>query len=584
MQRIYLFLYGLLLALFAVIIFFRPITAINEDLGRHILLGEIITKTLTVPQNNALSYTYFNSPFINTHWFPEVVYYAFAQIGGFELLLIFNTVLALLALFILIFYASKKNSIAAVFIALTIYIFLLIARTDIRPEIFSALFITLFVVCLRFFRNYQKSILVFLFCIELLWVNSHIYFFIGPALVAVYLLDECIRSKFVIDQNVKRLIVLLGVVLLATLINPNGLRGALVPFTVFQNYGFPVLENNSIFKIYFLFHQESVLFPGFVIASLLVMMVLLRKKMQRVDIMVALAFSLAALLVFRNIIPFIFATFFIYVSLVDLCIKRYSSFFKGLPKKPMLPFYPISILVLMLVIYQAYTTLSVGFGVRDHGKGAVDFILKNNIQDNLFNDFNIGGYLSYRIYPRLVYVDNRPEAYPGDFPRDVYLRMLDEPQLFEQENQKYTFRGIILTHWDKTPFENKLLAYLVNNPQYQLVYLDYYSVVIVPQSNTELVNAFGIDKEEIRLSSISDPETLVRYLFFFEKSKWKDKAKEAVSQLRKVDPHLCKLREYPILIHYDTSFITPDELKEICPQGVRRGVYSSVPMLDWMSF
>src|SRR5947209_7454736 len=47
--------------------FFHPITAINEDLGRHLLLGQIIGKTQTVPKVNLLSYTYPQAPFINSH-------------------------------------------------------------------------------------------------------------------------------------------------------------------------------------------------------------------------------------------------------------------------------------------------------------------------------------------------------------------------------------------------------------------------------------------------------------------------------------------------------------------------------------
>src|SRR5947209_12011095 len=64
--------------------FFHPVTAINEDLGRHLLLGQIIDKTQTVPRVNLLSYTYPQAPVINSHWLSDVVFFFIYQQSGFN--------------------------------------------------------------------------------------------------------------------------------------------------------------------------------------------------------------------------------------------------------------------------------------------------------------------------------------------------------------------------------------------------------------------------------------------------------------------------------------------------------------------
>ena len=56
-----------------------------------------------------------------------------------------------------------------------------------------------------------------------------------------------------------------------------------------------------------------------------------------------------------------------------------------------------------------------GFGVSADRKTAVDFLISHHVGGSFYNDFETGDTLSYRIYPQLVFVDSRPEAYPASF-------------------------------------------------------------------------------------------------------------------------------------------------------------------------
>src|SRR3989304_8360126 len=89
-------LMGILLFFLIFIGFFHPITSITQDLGRHLITGEIILKTHSVPKTNLFSYTYPNFPFVNHHWLSEVFYSITFSKLGFNGLLISNATLILL--------------------------------------------------------------------------------------------------------------------------------------------------------------------------------------------------------------------------------------------------------------------------------------------------------------------------------------------------------------------------------------------------------------------------------------------------------------------------------------------------------
>src|SRR3990170_8048219 len=174
--------------------FFHKITAMNQDLGRHFLLGEIFLKTLNVPQINLFSYTYPDFPFINLHWLSEVIFYLVFKAVGFNGLLVFSTFIVLLAFFI-VFYKSYKDNLVPITITSLLYLGVLFERTEIRPEIFSFLFLSLFVFILYKNREKPTKLIFILPFIELLWVNMHIYFAIGLSVISLFLIESIILKR-----------------------------------------------------------------------------------------------------------------------------------------------------------------------------------------------------------------------------------------------------------------------------------------------------------------------------------------------------------------------------------------------------
>ena len=63
---------------------------------------------------------------------------------------------------------------------------------------------------------------------------------------------------------------------------------------------------------------------------------------------------------------------------------------------------------------------------------AADFYKTNKIQGPIFNNYDIGGYLIFHLYPEKIFVDNRPEAYPTSFFQDVYIPMQENNDIWKE--------------------------------------------------------------------------------------------------------------------------------------------------------
>jgi hypothetical protein len=548
-KRLYYLFYGTLLIFLFLAEFFHPITAINVDLGRHLLLGKIIVATHHVPHTNLLSYSYPNFPYINSSWLTEVVYYLLFATGGFTLLLFINTLIIAIAFGLLVYKAIKKNGLTlATLFSITLYLLLLGLRCDIRPEVMSMVCLSLFMFFLYQVREGKnKTLLFFLIPIELVWVNLHIYFFVGPLLLLLFLLDHLVTHRFIFAYAKVYLVSLAGT-LIVTLINPNGINGAEFPFMVLNNYGLPVIENQSIPTLFALYHSPEIILPLIAIVILFSLLILARKNTELLDWFLAIVFSLAALFIFRNIVLFVFATFIPFSKQLNYLVTKYHPLFKKTPSILTSFLYVLSITFLLLFITESISTNGFGFGVRATGEKAADFLINNKIPGPFYNNFDIGDYLAYRFYPQRVFVENRPEAYPANFFQNFYLPMQNNPEIFDEIAREYRFNAVVISYWDNTPWGNTLLHYLVIHSQYKLVYLDSYTIILLADTpaNHTVISQNLITEKRLQLKLYQDPQERIHYLFFFEKVGWIKEVDFMMSLIRKTDPQLCSLRQYPL--------------------------------------
>lgn len=553
--------------------FFHQINAFTQDLGRHLKMGEIILQSHQVPKTNLFSYTYPDFPFINHHWLSEVVFYLIFRMSGPNGLLIFATLTVLFVFSLIYFSALKKDNVFPITIASIFYLGILFERTDLRPEIFSFLFLSVFIVILYKYREGFTKWIFLLPLIEIIWVNMHIYFFMGLIIVGLFLLDFIIKNRKDLSHSYTGVLVFIFIsTLIAALINPNGFDGAIYPLKVFGNYGYAIEENQNVYFLWLYSQKTTILFFAASVFLLFSSLILTVKKTKLIDWLLCLFFTFFGVSMIRNFPLFVFGTFIPFVGSLTLIFEKLE---QGFRKKIRVYFFiakTAAFLIIFIILFwqtmQIATAKKNGFGLTAGAGKGVDFFLKNNLKGPIFNNFDIGSYLDFRFYPKeKVFVDGRPEAYPVSFFKEVYIPMQENEKTFDFFTQKYNFNVIFFNYTDQTPWAKSFIKQIVHNKNWQLVYFDDYVVIFVKNNNQnkEIIDRFTVNQnsQEINIQS-DDLISLFRLSYFYKIVGWQEKEIGIYEKILLIKPDFCPAlydlillkqnQDYPLLSVYTTRY------------------------------
>lgn len=504
----------ILLLIFFLSIFTHQLTAFNQDLGRHLKIGEIIVNQQSIPKTNLFSYTFPDFPFLNHHWLAEVIFFLVNYFFNNSSLIFLKLIFFGLAFFSLVLIALKRfNKIIGLGWGLAL-LFLFNHRTDIRPEIFSYFFLSLYLIILSK-KELFKQWFPFLLLIQVLWINTHIYFFLGPSLLFFYLINQTIGLRKIRNkkQEKKELIktsVIFISSLITCLINPNFIQGALYPFSVFKNYGYTIVENQSFF--FMSNYINRVYDPYFlVIFILLFFSFLITFKKQSFYVLASfIFFSILGFQAIRNIPVFSLGVFLSGANNLNLIKERLKIKFGFNSEAKLnftLLFFFIFIPLLLFLNYQnifspaskkQLSDKKLGLGRTKGAEDGVRFILNNNISGPMFNNFDISGYLIYRLYPQYkVFVDNRPEAYPASFFQEIYIPIQNQEKKWQKAEKEYNFNFIFFSHTDITPWAISFLERISQDRTWQLVFLDDYVVIFLKNNdiNKRLIEKYSLSQD-----------------------------------------------------------------------------------------
>lgn len=529
--------------------YFHQITAMTQDLGRHFLIGKIVLETGHVPLTNLFSYTYPDFPFINMHWLSEVVFYLIFQMSGFDGLLLFSTVTMLLAFSLIFFYAFKRTSIFSLAITSLLYLRILFERTDIRPEVFSYIFIAIFIFILYRYREKFSWWIFLLIPLEILWVNMHIYFIIGIGVLGLFCIDEIIRHRDnLITKRSGLLFLITFLAILATFVNPSGFQGAIYPLHIFENYGYTIEENQSIFFLESLgFHKSSILYFKITTVLLFITLCLSYKKTRLIDWLLAISFTIIGASAVRNLPLFVFATFVPFALFLPLLLQKLTYLLPPIPyRKAFFSQYTLIGLLFLLFCWQiqeVQATRTFGFGVQAGAEQGVDFLQTHQIKGPIFNNFDIGSYLDYRLYPtERVFIDGRPGEYPASFFQKVYIPMQQDPALFARVSRQYNFNTIIFSHTDQTPWGEQFMNAIVRDKNWKTIYLDPTIIVLVKnsQQNAMLIKKFGLP-ETLPMTLPNDERLLRQAAHFYNATSLPDQLLPILKRLVEIKPHDCQI-------------------------------------------
>jgi|SRR3989344_1770107 len=448
----------------------HPLYSINQDIGRHLKSGEIIWQTKSVYKTNLFSFTEPDHSFINHHWLSEVVFFGLNNAIGLKGLILLKAMILLLSLWLLFLAVKNKAEYWIFLISAMTGIVVWTERTDVRPEIFSYLFLAFFIFAIFKAKNENNyKYLPFLPLVQMFWTNMHIYFALGPILLLFFLIERIVNLKFKIF-NLKKEARVFILTCLATLLNPNFISGALYPLVVLKNYGYSIVENQNIFFLtdYGVSVRSIQLFQ--LSFAVLILSFIFRKRIAIFELLSGIFFSMMAMKMLRNFGPYGLA--FIPLTTLNLSGIKLST------KKETAVLISVCIILISTTSYNIKNKVSLS--IPTGAEKAIEFVKNNNIKGPVFNNFDVGSFLIWKTYPeQKVFVDGRPEAYSQEFFENIYKPMQMDQKIWEKYSKEYGINYIFFDHRDITPWARTFLARISQDKNWERVYLDEYVVIFL---------------------------------------------------------------------------------------------------------
>ena len=502
--RASLYTLPLLIVVLYILLLSHGINLVTADLGRHIENGKLFFSDFHVIATNTYSYTYPDFPVHNHHWLSGVFFYLVFRISGFA-----GTHLAFLAasaaaFLIFLRIAQKKAWLFLASTAALLFLPVIAERTEVRPEALSYLLAGIFFFLLLKYREgglSGKMLALGLGLLQALWVNLHIYFFVGWVLAGTFLFESILATGFK-SARTKAFGLIFVLVLAASLVNPFTYHGALAPLTIFHEYGYRLVENQPVWFLQKVMNRPNLLYFEVMLALLVVSfiptLVRNRKKVQPAELIFALGFGAAGALALRNFTIFGLFAFPLFAENIARLFPA-GTVSSRVPKRMLAGAVLLVILLFatgeMRKVY-AYPPLAIG--LLSGNDGSARFFLEHKLAGPVFNNYDIGGYLIHYLYPQeKVFVDNRPEAYPREFFNEVYIPIQENENVWKQQDARFGFNAIVFSYHDYTPWAQTFLQARLGDPLWTPVYADEFVLIFLRRNekNAALISQFEIARE-----------------------------------------------------------------------------------------
>jgi tetratricopeptide (TPR) repeat protein len=205
----------------------------SHDLGFHLRAGEQILAGEGWPRHDTFTYTVNDHEYLDTSWGYQVVVAAVHRVSGTRGLVLLHAFL-ILGVFVAVYLSGRSIGADRTSLLGLLLLSVLISeiRFEVRPEVFSWVFLVLTLHLLHRHASGRQVPLWALPILQLLWVNTHGLFVLGLGAIACFVVGLSIRDRR-LDRH---LLLASGLAVAVTLINPYGFRGAIFPLTLMTRF------------------------------------------------------------------------------------------------------------------------------------------------------------------------------------------------------------------------------------------------------------------------------------------------------------------------------------------------------------
>jgi hypothetical protein len=472
-------LFFILLFLGLFLMTLRPIS--DPDFWWHLQTGQLIAQTGSIPHVDPYSFTRLGDPWVAHEWLSELLIFGLYKLGGFGfLILVFSLVIT--GAFLLAYLRSPRESRPYVAGCVVLLGAIATAPTwGVRPQMLSLLMTSVVLYLFdRFKVEGNLRLLVPLPLIMLVWVNLHAGYFLGLAILAIYLFGGLIdlliinlrgpgRSDLSSLRYILMLFGTLVVCLFATLANPNGFSILIYPFQTLISPAMQQFIQEWFSPDFHLLEWQPL---AIFFLTLVGVGMLGKKQISPTRIILTVVFGYAALRSMRNIPLFVIVAIPALAEQIDSLVRiPVETNSPNRLRKALVPTLLVFFFIIVGFRFWQVVQTQPKAEAETFPRGAVDWIVKNHPHGQLFNTYGWGGYLIWRLYPIYpVYIDGRADVY-GDKFLYAYTDIYRGRPGWEQALDAQAVHLVLVEP------ESGLASNLKQSPNWEIAYQDQISVV-----------------------------------------------------------------------------------------------------------
>ncbi len=533
----------------------------TSDFGTHIAIGRQIVQTRSLPDTEFLNYPSLGRSNANGEWGFEALLYVVYSVGGLYGVS-FLCWAVIFGIYLLIHRASVLRGAHPLMAVAAIFAFsgFLRIRIQPRPEIFTYLFTALTIFLFSEYYFGKRKRLVYLFPATLLvWANMHPTYLMGLLLCGAFFADALVRAawngEFRWEMLKTWVVAPVAVGLLGLLVcglNPYGYDALLLPLHLISRGGGAGGGNPVLLSISELTPvKQTSMYTYFMAAAAFAgVSIFLGAVGRRVYLLDLFLFAIA----FKGAWDSARA-----VSMMGLLLSPGASLHltgflewvrgwsvpksargnrerghgagrkgksgdkgkrKEIPKSAMPARRRVfgasaaaataAMIALAgfggATLVYSFSQLEYGVGMTEHkfSFAAAEFLRKNPIRGNMFNFFDIGGFLDWQMYPKaLTFIDGRT------YNPTVFLEhqtVTGAMPGWSDVLRKYGVTYVVTKTMDSSGMVLPLIPALANDPGWALVFADGLFVVFVRNipENEAYIRIHGMPKSRILPQIISE--------------------------------------------------------------------------------
>lgn len=487
----------------------------DSDIFWALKSGEWIYLNGSVPRTDPFSYTFKGAEWIDFTWgFQAIAWYYFSRLGGWTGLFILQLVVTGATFYFI--YLNLRNltrgrECRAWLPPLVLFLVFINSypRLFIRPHLFEYFFISLYLLILNLHEGGEggeggakgRSWYVYLLLpLQVLWMNVHSSAILGIFLAGAYamgsVIDE-IRDKLAsgglslrhaFTGRTKALLFVSLALPAVSLVNPYGLKLLVFPFTHTSGENADAVRHigewtkigiTEMLSRFYPYPLNQLAWKALFLGSL-VFLVLNFRRIKTRDVIIFLGAAYLSNTHVRWVAQFGYMVAPLLASNIVLYLNGRESRWI---RRGSIGVSAALAVMMTVELFSPQVRENYGIGVKSgvYPDGTVEFMKRESIRGNIFNEYVFGGYLIFN-YPDLpVFIDGRtPTVYSPYF--FWTARLVNTPESWKRLEREHSIDVVLIKHdsaqcenlrkdptWSPVHFDDVSVLFLKDKPEFRKV-------------------------------------------------------------------------------------------------------------------